>query len=68
MIMATVTRTVLVNDLNGSTDDVSTVQFTLDRTHYEIELSADNQARLQDKLARSSAPPRPSDPSPPTPW
>ena len=43
MIMATVTRTFLVDDLNGSTDDVSTVQFHLDKTSYEIDLTATNQ-------------------------
>jgi hypothetical protein len=52
MIMATVTRTFLVDDLNGSTDDVSTVQFHLDKTNYEIDLTAANEARLRDKLAR----------------
>jgi hypothetical protein len=52
MIMATVTRTFLVDDLNGSTDDVSTVRFHLDKTNYEIDLTATNEARLRDKLAR----------------
>ena len=52
MIMATVTRTYLVDDLNGSTEDVSTVQFSLDKTNYEIDLDATNQARLRDKLAK----------------
>jgi hypothetical protein len=64
MIMATVTRTFLVDDLNGSTDDVSTIQFHLDKTNYEIDLTATNEARLRDKLARfldaatPAAPPR----------
>jgi hypothetical protein len=64
MIMATVTRTFLVDDLNGSTDEVSTVQFHLDKTSYEIDLTAANEARLRDKLARfldaatPAAPPR----------
>jgi hypothetical protein len=66
MIMATVTRTFLVDDLNGSTDDVTTVQFHLDKTNYEIDLSAANQERLRDKLtkfldaATPVKPPRPS--------
>ena len=50
--MVAVTRTVLVDDLDGSQDDVSTVRFSLDGTDFEIDLSADNEARLRDKLAR----------------
>ena len=50
--MVTVTRTVLVDDLDGSQDDVHTVRFSLDGTDVEIDLSADNQARLRDKLTR----------------
>jgi hypothetical protein len=52
-------------DLNGSTDDdVTTVQFHLDKTNYEIDLTATNEARLRDRLARfldaatPAAPPR----------
>jgi hypothetical protein len=52
MIMATVTRTYLIDDLNGSTEDVSAIQFSLDRTDYEIDLDATNQARLRDNLAK----------------
>jgi hypothetical protein len=51
-LMATVTRTFLVDDLDGSDDDVSSVSFSLDKKDYEIDLSAANQARLRDKLAR----------------
>lgn len=50
--MATVARTYLVDDLDGSEGDVSTVSFSLDTTNYEIDLSASNQDRLRDKLAR----------------
>jgi hypothetical protein len=54
VIMATVTRTFLVDDLNGSTEDVATIQFNLDGTSYKIDLSATNQERLRDKLAKIS--------------
>ncbi len=50
--MATVTRTILTDDLDGSADDVSTVQFALDGTSFEIDLSAANEERLRAKLAR----------------
>lgn len=50
--MATVTRTYLVDDLDGSEDDVSSVSFSLDKKNYEIDLSEANQARLRDKLAK----------------
>jgi hypothetical protein len=50
--MATVTRTYQVDDLDGSEDDVSTVQIALDKVTYEIDLSADNAERLREKLAR----------------
>ena len=50
--MATVTRTFMTDDLDGSDDDVSTVQFALDGTSFEIDLSAANEARLREKLAR----------------
>lgn len=50
--MATVTRTFLVDDLDGTQDDVQTVQFSIDRHEYQIDLSADNAARLRDKLSR----------------
>lgn len=50
--MATVTRTYLVDDLDGSTDDVETVHFSLDKTDFEIDLSAGNAARLRENLER----------------
>jgi hypothetical protein len=51
--MVTVTRTVLVDDLDGSQDDVHTVRFSLAGIDFEVDLSADNESRLRDKLARS---------------
>ena len=50
--MATVTRTFLVDDLDGSTQDVENVRLSLDGTDFEIDLSAANAARLREKLAR----------------
>ena len=50
--MATVTRTYTVDDLDGSTDDVENVQFSLDGHDFEIDLSAGNAARLREKLER----------------
>ena len=50
--MAAATRTILVDDLDGSRDDVHTVRFSLDGTDFEVDLSADNEARLRDKLTK----------------
>lgn len=50
--MATVTRTVLVDDLDGNDNDVETVRFSIDKHDYEIDLSAENAARLRVKLDR----------------
>lgn len=50
--MATVTTTYLVDDLDGNTENVQTIQFSLDRHDWEIDLSAENAARLRDKLAK----------------
>ena len=50
--MATVTRTYLVDDLDGSQEDVEKVLLALDGTNYEIDLSAANAGKLRDKLAR----------------
>ena len=50
--MATVTRTYLVDDLDGSEDGVENVLIALDGTSYEIDLSAANADRLREKLAR----------------
>jgi len=50
--MGSVSRTYLVDDLDGSTEDVSTVLFSLDKKDFEIDLSAANEARLREKLER----------------
>jgi len=50
--MATVARTYLVDDLDGSQEDVHTVRFALDGTNYEIDLSGSNAGRLREKLGR----------------
>ena len=50
--MAHITRTYQVDDLDGSEDDVTTVLFSLDGSNFEIDLSAANEARLRDGLAR----------------
>lgn len=50
--MATVTRTYLTDDLDGSDQDVSTIEFALDGTSFEIDLSAANEDRLRQKLTR----------------
>jgi nucleoid-associated protein Lsr2 len=50
--MATVTRTFMVDDIDGSQEDVDTVQIALDNVSYEIDLSAPNAARLREKLDR----------------
>lgn len=50
--MATVTRTFLVDDLDGSADSVETVQFNADGVNLEIDLSPANATRLREKLAR----------------
>ena len=50
--MATVTRTFLVDDLDGSVDDVNSVSISLDKKNYEIDLSAANETRLREQLSR----------------
>jgi len=50
--MATVTRTFKTDDLDGSDQDVNTVQFALDGKPFEIDLRAANEERLREKLAR----------------
>ena len=50
--MALVTRTFKTDDLDNSEDDVSTVHFALDKINYEIDLSAANNTRLRDTLAK----------------
>ena len=47
-----ITRTYMIDDLDGSEEDVSTVLLSLDKKDFEIDLSADNEARLRENLAR----------------
>jgi hypothetical protein len=49
--MATKTKVVLIDDLTGDPAD-TTVNFSLDKTEYEIDLSNDNAAELRETLAR----------------
>jgi hypothetical protein len=50
--MATVTRTVYIDDLDGKAHkDVSTVYFSLGATQYEIDLSPKNAKKLRSQLA-----------------
>jgi hypothetical protein len=42
----------MVDDLDGSTEDVEKIQFSLDGHHFEIDLSAANAARLREKMER----------------
>jgi hypothetical protein len=48
--MAKRTITVLVDDLDGS-DATETVSFAVDGVSYEVDLSAENAARLRDDFA-----------------
>ncbi|MDP9886090.1 hypothetical protein J2W21_003615 [Sinomonas atrocyanea] len=48
--MAKTVITTLVDDLEGTEAD-ETINFSLDGRHYEIDLTADNAARLRDSLA-----------------
>ena len=58
-VMATVTRTYQVDDLDGSADDVSAVRFHLDKKDYDIDLSAANEERLRRNWPSSwTRPPR----------
>lgn len=50
--MALLTRTYPNDDLGLSESDVSTVRFALDKASDETDLSAANEARLRDKLAK----------------
>ena len=49
--MATITRTILIDDIQGS-EAVETLQFNADGTNYEIDLSTANADRLRAQLAR----------------
>jgi len=48
--MAQKVQIVLIDDLDGGSAD-ETVRFSLDGTHYEIDLSASNAARLRNAVA-----------------
>ena len=50
--MASKTVVTLVDDLDGSADDVNTVELTFEGVQYEVDLSAANQQALSDALAR----------------
>jgi len=49
--MATTTTTHVFDDIDGTTDDVRTVTFSVDGAHYEIDLSSENHAKLTEALA-----------------
>ena len=48
--MARETKVILTDDLDGSAD-ARTVEFGLDQTNYEIELSQENEQALREALA-----------------
>src|SRR6476620_9441428 len=50
--MATVTRTYLVDDLDGTEDGVETLRFSIDQHDYEIDLGQENAAGLRSRLER----------------
>jgi hypothetical protein len=50
--MATVSRTYMTDDIDGSEDGVETVRFNAEGVEYEIDLSPENAARLRKKLQR----------------
>jgi len=49
--MATKTVTTVVDDLDGSTDGVKTVELTVEGVQYLVDLSTANQQGLSDALA-----------------
>ena len=64
--MATITRTILIDDIDGS-EASETLQFNADGTNYEIDLSTANADRLRAQLARfvaAATPIRPMKTSP----
>jgi nucleoid-associated protein Lsr2 len=50
--MVTRTEVVLVDDLDGETPASTTVEFALDDTEYEIDLSDENAAGMREALSR----------------
>ncbi|MGG5172507.1 histone-like nucleoid-structuring protein Lsr2 [Pseudarthrobacter sp. J1738] len=49
--MAQKVKIILIDDLDGGSAD-ETVRFSLDGSHYEIDLSSSNAAELRESLAR----------------
>lgn len=43
-------KTIRIDDIDGSTEDVSTVRFSLGKDSWEIDLSRNNRERLDDVL------------------
>jgi len=52
--MATVTRTFLVDDLDGSTEDVQNVQISLDGTNFEADPERGERRRAAGKTGEVS--------------
>lgn len=50
--MATQTTTTLVDDIDGSTDDVVTCAFGLGDSHFEIDLNAAHREQLETALSQ----------------
>ncbi|MGS0688826.1 histone-like nucleoid-structuring protein Lsr2 [Nakamurella sp. GG22] len=50
--MVTQTQVTVVDDIDGSTDDVITCAFGLGPNQYEIDLSAENREELENVLAK----------------
>lgn len=57
--MATQTLTTMVDDIDGSTDDVVTCAFGLGDSHFEIDLNAAHREELESVLERFIAAARP---------
>lgn len=53
--MATRTVTTYTDDLDGSTEDVRTVRFSMDSAHYEIDLSEAHAEELIEALKKYTA-------------
>lgn len=49
--MAQQINVVLSDDINGTVEEVETINFGLDGVNYEIDLGHDNETRLRDALA-----------------
>lgn len=49
--MATTITTQYIDDIDGTTEGVRTVTFSVDGAHYEIDLSGENHAKLTGALA-----------------